>query len=125
MRTSLPRRTSAASRWSSRGAAISGIEGELPPKGGSHAGGSHAAGSHAGGSHAAGSHAGGSHAAGIRAGGSPPSETVWLPASAGRLLLALLLAAAAVYFVALGNSGIWDANEAFYVETPREMLEAH
>jgi 4-amino-4-deoxy-L-arabinose transferase-like glycosyltransferase len=29
-----------------------------------------------------------------------------------------------VYFVALGNSGIWDANEAFYVETPREMLEA-
>jgi 4-amino-4-deoxy-L-arabinose transferase-like glycosyltransferase len=30
-----------------------------------------------------------------------------------------------VYLVALGNSGIWDANEAFYVETPREMLEAH
>ncbi len=30
----------------------------------------------------------------------------------------------AVYFVALGNSAIWDANEAFYVETPREMLEA-
>jgi 4-amino-4-deoxy-L-arabinose transferase-like glycosyltransferase len=30
-----------------------------------------------------------------------------------------------VYFVALGNSAIWDANEAFYVETPREMLEAH
>ena len=30
-----------------------------------------------------------------------------------------------MYFVALGNSGIWDANEAFYVETPREMLEAH
>ena len=29
-----------------------------------------------------------------------------------------------MYFVALGNSGIWDANEAFYVETPREMLEA-
>ena len=33
--------------------------------------------------------------------------------------------AGAVYFVALGNSGIWDANEAFYVETPREMLEAN
>ena len=31
----------------------------------------------------------------------------------------------AVYFVALGNSAIWDANEAFYVETPREMIEAH
>jgi 4-amino-4-deoxy-L-arabinose transferase-like glycosyltransferase len=30
-----------------------------------------------------------------------------------------------VYFVSLGNSSIWDANEAYYVETPREMLEAH
>jgi 4-amino-4-deoxy-L-arabinose transferase-like glycosyltransferase len=30
-----------------------------------------------------------------------------------------------VYFVSLGNSAIWDANEAFYVETPREMLEAN
>jgi 4-amino-4-deoxy-L-arabinose transferase-like glycosyltransferase len=33
--------------------------------------------------------------------------------------------ACAVYFVSLGNSAIWDANEAFYVETPREMLEAN
>ena len=33
--------------------------------------------------------------------------------------------AVAVYFVALGNSAIWDANEAFYVETPREMIEAN
>jgi len=41
------------------------------------------------------------------------------------LLLTLLLLAASVYFVSLGNSAIWDANEAFYVETPREMLEAH
>jgi 4-amino-4-deoxy-L-arabinose transferase-like glycosyltransferase len=41
------------------------------------------------------------------------------------MLLALLLLSAAVYFVALGNSAIWDANEAFYVETPREMLEAN
>jgi len=40
-------------------------------------------------------------------------------------LWVLLAAAVAVYFVALGNSAIWDANEAFYVETPREMLEAH
>jgi 4-amino-4-deoxy-L-arabinose transferase-like glycosyltransferase len=31
----------------------------------------------------------------------------------------------AVYFVGLGTSSIWDANEAFYVETPREMLAAH
>ena len=30
-----------------------------------------------------------------------------------------------MYFVALGNSAIWDANEAFYVETPREMIEAN
>jgi 4-amino-4-deoxy-L-arabinose transferase-like glycosyltransferase len=37
----------------------------------------------------------------------------------------LLVFASAVYFVALGNSGIWDANEAFYVETPREMIEAN
>ncbi len=37
----------------------------------------------------------------------------------------LLAAGAAVYFLALGNSAIWDANEAYYVETPREMLEAH
>ena len=37
----------------------------------------------------------------------------------------MLLLAVAVYFVALGSVAIWDANEAFYVETPREMLEAH
>src|SRR6476469_4700919 len=41
-----------------------------------------------------------------------------------RALLGLLLAAAIVpYFVGLGDSAIWDANEAFYVETPREMIE--
>ena len=38
-----------------------------------------------------------------------------------RRLVALV--ARSAYFVALGNSAIWDANEAFYVETPREMLE--
>src|ERR671912_437782 len=43
----------------------------------------------------------------------------------GSVLVALLVLACAVYLVALGNSGIWDANEAFYVETPREMLEAN
>ena len=41
-----------------------------------------------------------------------------------RLLLPLILAAAIVpYFVDLGGSSIWDANEAYYVETPREMIE--
>ena len=38
------------------------------------------------------------------------------------ILLALVLG---VYFMALGDVSIWDANEAFYVETPREMIEAH
>jgi len=37
----------------------------------------------------------------------------------------LLALGVAVYFVSLGNAAIWDANEAYYVETPREMLEAH
>jgi 4-amino-4-deoxy-L-arabinose transferase-like glycosyltransferase len=41
------------------------------------------------------------------------------------VLTVLLAFAATVYFVALGNSAIWDANEAFYVETPREMIEAN
>jgi len=46
-------------------------------------------------------------------------------ASTPRLVLSLLLVAAVCpYFVGLGDSSIWDANEAFYVETPREMLES-
>ena len=36
---------------------------------------------------------------------------------------ALLLASISLFFVNLGGSSIWDANEAFYVETPREMIE--
>lgn len=40
-----------------------------------------------------------------------------------RILLVLLGLAALVYVVDLGGSSIWDANEAFYVETPREMIE--
>ena len=41
-----------------------------------------------------------------------------------RLALFLLLAAAVLpYVIDLGGSSIWDANEAFYVETPREMME--
>ena len=39
------------------------------------------------------------------------------------VLLVLLLAAAIPYFVNLGVSSIWDANEAFYAQTPREMIE--
>src|SRR4026207_1322715 len=39
-------------------------------------------------------------------------------------VLAILLAVAIVpYFIDLGGSAIWDANEAFYAETPREMME--
>jgi len=38
-------------------------------------------------------------------------------------LFLLLIAAVLPYFIDLGGSSIWDANEAFYVETPREMLQ--
>ncbi len=42
-----------------------------------------------------------------------------------RLALALLVALALTpYFVNLGASSLWDSNEAFYAETPREMIEA-
>jgi 4-amino-4-deoxy-L-arabinose transferase-like glycosyltransferase len=40
------------------------------------------------------------------------------------VLLAALVAALTPYLVNLGGSTIWDANEAYYVETPREMLES-
>ena len=40
------------------------------------------------------------------------------------LLIVLLVAAVVPYFVNLGDASIWDANEAFYVETPREMIES-
>jgi 4-amino-4-deoxy-L-arabinose transferase-like glycosyltransferase len=41
-----------------------------------------------------------------------------------RLLLPVLLfLAVCPYFIDLDGSSIWDANEAFYVETPREMME--
>jgi 4-amino-4-deoxy-L-arabinose transferase-like glycosyltransferase len=45
---------------------------------------------------------------------------------AGRrtLLIALLVAAALPYFLNLGATSIIDANEAFYAETPREMIES-
>src|SRR3954471_22733893 len=37
-------------------------------------------------------------------------------------LRALLVASAILLFVDLGGSTIWDANEAFYVETPKQMV---
>jgi 4-amino-4-deoxy-L-arabinose transferase-like glycosyltransferase len=55
----------------------------------------------------------------------PPRSASAASGSSRTFLYALLLAGIAVYFVVLGNASIWDANEAFYVETPREMLEAH
>ena len=39
------------------------------------------------------------------------------------LLATLLFAAVLPYFLNLGVSSIWDANEAFYAQTPREMIE--
>src|SRR4029079_7159090 len=41
------------------------------------------------------------------------------------LLVALLAAVSLPYVVGLGVSSIWDANEAFYAQTPREMMAAH
>jgi 4-amino-4-deoxy-L-arabinose transferase-like glycosyltransferase len=40
------------------------------------------------------------------------------------LLLILVAFSALPYFVRLGASSLWDSNEAFYAETPREMLES-
>src|SRR5688572_7311973 len=40
------------------------------------------------------------------------------------LVVVLLAVALAPFFVKLGASSIWDANEAFYAETPREMIES-
>jgi len=37
--------------------------------------------------------------------------------------LALAVLLAALYLIHAGTSSIWDSNEAFYVETPREMME--
>jgi 4-amino-4-deoxy-L-arabinose transferase-like glycosyltransferase len=41
-----------------------------------------------------------------------------------RLLQVVFGLALLAYAVDLGGSSIWDANEAYYVETPREMLES-
>lgn len=47
-----------------------------------------------------------------------------LRSSRQTLLAALLAAAVLPFFLNLGVSSIWDANEAFYAQTPREMMEA-
>ncbi len=39
------------------------------------------------------------------------------------LLLIILFLAIVPYFARLGSSSLWDSNEAFYSETPREMIE--
>ena len=41
-----------------------------------------------------------------------------------RLHVIILAALALPYFINLGVSSIWDGSEAFYAETPREMLES-
>ena len=41
-----------------------------------------------------------------------------------RLLTLLLFVACVAYVINLGAASIWDANEAYYVETPREMIES-
>jgi 4-amino-4-deoxy-L-arabinose transferase-like glycosyltransferase len=46
-----------------------------------------------------------------------------LPSKVSLIHAVLLLAMALPYCINLGASSIWDANEAFYAETPREMLE--
>jgi 4-amino-4-deoxy-L-arabinose transferase-like glycosyltransferase len=40
------------------------------------------------------------------------------------LLLVILGLAIAPYFIKLGASSLWDANEAFYAQTPREMINS-
>jgi len=48
-----------------------------------------------------------------------------VPSPSVRLALLFLLGAALLsYVVDLGGSSIWDANEAYYVETPREMIQS-
>lgn len=40
------------------------------------------------------------------------------------VLIVLLAFAVAPYVISLGASSLWDSNEAFYAETPREMIES-
>ncbi len=41
------------------------------------------------------------------------------------VLIAVAALAIAPYFIGLGASSLWDSNEAFYAETPREMIESN
>ena len=41
------------------------------------------------------------------------------------VLIVTLALTATPYFVRLGASSLWDSNEAFYAETPREMIESN
>ncbi len=71
---------------------------------------------------------GGLRAAGEIAAGGGPRAADGMAAgrglrAAGRVWLWLLVAALPVYFLVLGANSIWDANEAFYVDTPRHMVE--
>ena len=56
----------------------------------------------------------------------PPGEggSPWRVGPLKPLLIVLLAAAIVPFFVKLGDSSIWDANEAYYVESPRELLES-
>jgi 4-amino-4-deoxy-L-arabinose transferase-like glycosyltransferase len=47
-----------------------------------------------------------------------------LPSVTHCVLLTILVLAIAPYFLGLGASSLWDSNEAFYAETPREMIES-
>jgi 4-amino-4-deoxy-L-arabinose transferase-like glycosyltransferase len=49
---------------------------------------------------------------------------IFSPGSRRAWLWVLLIASIVPYFINLGVSSIWDANEAFYAQTPREMMEA-
>ena len=46
------------------------------------------------------------------------------PARTRAILLAILVAATIPYVVGLGTSSLWDANESFYAETARNMVES-
>jgi 4-amino-4-deoxy-L-arabinose transferase-like glycosyltransferase len=53
----------------------------------------------------------------------PPNGSEADTSSRRGLWLLLLLTAIPVYFIALGANSIWEANEAFYVDTPRQMVQ--
>jgi 4-amino-4-deoxy-L-arabinose transferase-like glycosyltransferase len=49
-----------------------------------------------------------------------PKFALWFNST--RIHIAILLVISLPYCLNLGVPSIWDANEAFYAETPREML---